>query len=386
MVCSPVCPKCYPCSRPRASGFCGCSNCDPCNRCCGLAYGCTSVTFTIYVSNSPNCFGSGGFAFEENIESQHDVFFEKIKNYNSKLENKMSVGISPFENKKFDFLKKQKKTNLKNCYFLNTNSKTYLFDDDYKKKWFYHRKSFFYDFLLKNKKLNYFFWDSKKWICVHKNKDYDLKPSNYSFPFYVIFDDKLNLIKSDNNYLQKNNFKHCFFEDKKELNCFLNKKNFSINLKNDQSAFFGLVKQINDYCTPKEICYTFPVTFSVPDGNGCGLCCPFVDLNCMTLFSIGGTCIQRTDYSDEYVYLEGPLSGDTPDHFAFAACVKLTECGQQQGLVVAPYVVANCPCPYYSPCNPDPNMRCAPTPYKKNILSLRNQYKKILQGKKRKLR
>lgn len=383
MTCSGTCPKCYPCSMPRASGFCGCGNCDPCNRCCGQPTACSTISFTVYVSNIPNCFGSGNFSPYEKTKNQYNDFYKKVKNYNYFKDKNLPYVKNPINSSKHNYLKTSKKENPIESLKLNQNSKIFTLNETNSLNWIYYKKTNFYDFY-NNKKINYYTWDGNNWFFVTKNKDYKLKKQNTKIPFYVIFDDNLNLIKTDNPILNNYNFKSIFENnvDKKyiistEVEPVKDKTNIS-----NSSVFHR--QQLNDYCTPAQICYTFNVTFSAVDPDGCGICCAFVDINCMAVFSVGSGCITRTNYSDEYVYLDGLVSVDVPDGIGFSSCVQFTECGQQQGLYASPYSTANCPCPFYSVCNPDPNLRCAPNPYNKNIHELRSGYRKKLDEQRKK--
>lgn len=383
MTCSGICPKCYPVSNPTnfPNGICGCIGCDPCNRCCGPpVIPCTEVTFTVLVSNSAECAFGGSFNYRDKVKNKYENFYEKVKNYNYLKNKKLLRTENPINSSIYNSLKTPKKENTIEDFKLNQNSKIFTLSETNSSNWLYYKKTNFYDFY-NNKKVNYYTWDGNNWFFVTKNKDYKIRKQNTKIPFYVIFDDNLNLIKTDSPLLNNYNFKS-IFENNIDNNYVVSTGVEAVKEKTrvSNTPVYHQQQYHSSCLHPVEICYTFDVTFSVVDPDGCGVCCPFYS----TIFdfgwwcgvySIGSGCITRTDYSDENIYMYGPVSEDIFDGNPMVANFQLTQCGVDRGIsYVFPFTSAVCMCPNPLICGyPSRHLR------KKNIHELRSGYRKQLE-------
>ena len=374
-----ACEKCYPCSGLKPiGGTCGC-NCDPCNRCCNHIFYCNSITFRVQVFNDPECFAPSAALDASDKKNDYDIFFNKLKNYTFFNNKKLNIYNNPLFLKRYQKLKPNKKE--KNIKLFNFEKKSVVFKfESPKKKWFHFKKQIYADYFYRNK-FNYCLWDGKNWHFYNKKIKFK-KNISYS-PFFIILDDYFNIIKTNNENINKNNLKNIIEDFENNNSNLIYKRKLSVvNYQNKSTNVVFHKQNLAESCVLQKICYEFVVVFTPSDNNGCGLCCPFVDIGNMFVYSVGGVGVNFTPYSDEYVYLEGISGAYVRDGLGTHITPVLTPCGELNGLAVNPYSTDVCPCRFYSPCNQDPNANCAPPSIKENLSMLRNQYRKYFEKNK----
>lgn len=356
MACS--CKKCYECSGIASkSGTCLCGSCDRCRRCCTKnILKCDSATFITVVSNTVGCAQSilGVSSFENLNKNYYDVFFKKIKAYVFFQKKKMNWYKNPLEDESFNFLKFEKSKKIINFDFDFKNKEKLSFVvENNNLKWSYEKQMGFYDFYNFNNKnkLNYLVWNGNSWITYRKNCDFNLIILNKKNPFFVIFDNNFNLIDTDNLEIKEkglsvvidyNNIKNILITNSENE---IKKQNYYENVKNK-----SLVN-----CDYEPVCYSFATTIYPTDTDGCGICCPFVDVGNIFTYSVGGVCIARTDYNDKYVKTLGKKVAFIKDGYGFSVLFELTECAMQNGIAIETFSLLNymktCPCSFATYCN-----------------------------------
>ena len=347
--CDAPCDNCYPLTGMQSSGGCGC-DCDRCRRCCGTNL-CYSLTFAYRVSISGHdCDASPSpFSLEEQERNNpYNVFFRKFKLYEEK-KNVFRRNINPFNHPKYDFLKINKKYFQQNNF--NFDSKYFFYKKNNKNKWFYLKKKQYADFYHKKEKLNYFYWNGNSWITVKNYKKINFKKINNTKPFFLIFDNDLNIIQTngDLNFISNNlklilekNPEKSFYIDKN-----LNKKNKIISNK-----FVGQQSLNTPFgscdCTPR--CYYVYITVTRGGGGGCGFCRTRPTTDRLTFRTVGGGCQNIQPYSDMYFdcfsqndgyCLKSYYSGDSESVFPFPIN---SQCGIVcSALAIQAGIIASCP-------------------------------------------
>ena len=357
MACS-QCDNCYRVTGLASSGGCGC-NCDECRRCCGIRK-CSSLTFTFTVMDAV-CLAQGGCGAStplhllETKEKQnyYNYFFDYVKNYSSKKSR-----INPFLKKGFDILKSKKIKNNNKEYFFDSQVKKFNFLENNKTHWFYLKKykNYFDNYFYNTKTLNLVLWNGKKWVDLKNNRNFIFKNLNHkSKPFFLIFDNNLNVLQSDNEfYLNKKiDFLICEL-NKKVKNISEIKSSVRKNIKSNSSFFgnyfaysLGSCPDCNhspEYCT---ICYSFNVTLTRL-GSGCGFCRNKSGISRLVITSVGGGCTNFGNYSDPFIECSshsdsGCISNfDTADADSVAPTILLSDCGLSCGLYVRMTGISSC--------------------------------------------
>ena len=373
-----ACDKCYPITGFRPSNFCGCSNCDKCNRCCPVRK-CNSVTLTWsvlvqgYTGNISTCCSPSNLQLNDYKEKNiYNQFFKLIKNFNNNNKNKnIFFQTNPFELKIYQQIKHKKENNKKSLF--NFISKAYKFSDQ-KTKWFYCKKnSDYFDFYFE-KNFNFVYWTGSNWIYLKNKNNFILDKIDCKKPFFVVFNKNLEIIKTNNDFFNLKLKKICL--NYKDFFVFKNKKN---KIKNIKSEFFGIQANIASSicdCPQESFCYSFSTTITRL-GDGCGFCYSQAGLDCLVhrLVTVGGGELVTTQYSDDYIAGLTIVNNNLKDGTPVLYGPYTTICGS---LCVGEITItAKSGCPV---CHLNPTFRYNPE-YQKYFLERRKQFKEILNEK-----
>ena len=366
MTCS-ACDNCYPITGHPVSS-CGC-NCDPCRKCCPFPR-CATYQLIYKIYNDVSVCFSFPVSYTKN--NPYNLFFKSLKKYTvnkaylKEIKDKKYLSyINPLNDHTNNFLKCVKEKNKNNIFFLNfkKNSKKFI---EVNKNYFLHieNRNNYFNKINYKKYLNFCYWNGSDWVILKSSlrlifKKIEKKVS----PFYVIFDNNFNVLKTDNQ--ASFNIKNYITKEKNYEVNFL-KSNFKNNLKQkqNQSIIFDS-KSIKMFSScpdcPPLICYGVSITLS-RSGGGCGFCSmPNVEFWSRRkgfgpfygYLPVGGGCVSIEPYSDLYLKC---FTWDTDPNgvciydkdysdgsFGFGPLPVLTECGKACAVSVALVGATYCP-------------------------------------------
>lgn len=377
-----VCDRCYTLTGYISSGFCGCSNCDKCNRCCGMPPHCNSVTieWTVAVQGSEPpyvtscCAGRALTTNQYKDNNVYNQFFELIKKHNKKNENKNIVFQSnPLEMKFFDKIKFEKQKN--ENFLFEFSSKISKSDN----KWTYHREN---DSLCAGKNYNFAYWTGTRWFFLKNKNNFSFDKIDCKKPFYIVFDNFLETIKTNNDFYDLNlkniclNQKNNFIFTSDILKIKKNKFNFS-----DHKNNIYLSAQEICECPQTGYCYSFTSTLT-RTGNGCGFCRDKIrQPKCWySIGTVGGGTINTTQYSDPFingVYLVEPF---LLDGLSIQIAIQTTLCGSLCVADVTAKIISSCPLCHFNSGKFSKNFRHTEN-YQKNLIEKRKQNRNVLSKK-----
>lgn len=378
-----ACDRCYTLTGYIGSGFCGCSNCDKCNRCCGVPPNCDSVTieWTIAVQGSEPpyiyscCAGRNLPIYENKNNNVYNQFFELLKKYNKKDENKnIAFQSNPLEMKFFEKIKfkKQKNENISFDFFSKINKND--------KKWKYYREK---DNSCVGENYNFAYWTGTNWIFLKNKNNFCFDKINCKKPFYVIFNDFLEIIKTNND----------FFDLKLKNICLSHKNNFIVtsdvlkaqnnkmNYLNDNNI--SLISELVDCTLPQTgYCYSFTSTFT-RTGSGCGFCRDRIrQPTCWySIGTVGGGKINTTQYSDQWIDRVVIYEPKLLDGFSIQLGIKTTLCGSLAVSDVTAKIISSCPLCHFNSNKLLKSFRHN-SDYQKKLIEKRRQNRNVLNGKK----